>query len=131
MQDLTWNSPTTTGLAIIEICLASVCAALPVFWPVLENSWGMIFVTYEVKITREYGIFIPRTAKKPNPPEITASSNSIELTTISAQPSQSSGPPEWNPYVGDAKTGLGDSETIIESLTERPAGWFKKAAGNN
>ena len=91
----------------------------------------MIFVTYEVKITREYGIFIPRTAKKPKTPDIAASSNSIELTTISAQPSQSSGPPEWNPYVGDAKTGLGDSETIIESLAERPAGWFKKAAGNN
>jgi len=48
--DLSWNSPTPTGLAVLEINLAAVCAASPIFWPVLKETWGRIVVTYEVRV---------------------------------------------------------------------------------
>jgi hypothetical protein len=53
--DLSWNNATPTGLAVIEINLAAVCAALPIFWPVLKEKWGRITVTYEVRVTSEDG----------------------------------------------------------------------------
>jgi hypothetical protein len=119
LWDLSWNSATPTGLATLEINLASICAALPVFWPVIKDGWSRIFVTYEVSVTRESGIFIPR--KKKNKPPPPSASSDVELTTgdppkfdITEQQT------EWDPYVGDSKTGLGDSETIIESPTGRP-----------
>lgn len=40
-------------LAALEVSLATVCASLPVFWPVMKFNWGTIFVTYEVSVTRE------------------------------------------------------------------------------
>ncbi len=140
---------------MIEINLASVCAALPVFWPVIEDTWGRIFVTvtYEFKITREYGIFVPRKRKFRKPP-LTASASDRELTAGVAElgsgnfggghgrgdgqghgGGRGSGDdgrgngsgtewngeqPEWDPYVGDAKTGLGDYETIVQSPAEPP-----------
>jgi hypothetical protein len=121
MWDLTWNSPAPIGLASIEISLATICAALPVFWPVLKISWGKILVTYEVKITREYGIFVPR--KKVVVLPRTASSDR-ELTGGDAPKSPHEG--EWNPYVGDAKSGLGESETVVQSPAERPVARIKK-----
>lgn len=114
MWDLSWNSPTPTGLATIEINLAAVCAALPIFWPVLQERWVRILVTYEVKVTRESGIFTPRS--KTNQPPQTASSER-ELTAGEPEPFQ---PTEWDPYVRDTKTAFGDSETTVESPAERP-----------
>ena len=117
--DLSWTTPTPTGLATIEVNLAAICAPLPVFWPVLDERWCRIFVTYEVRITREYGIFIPRKQRRvqpppPTPPTPQTASSDRALNT--GDPAQ---PPEWNPYVGDAKTGLGESDTVVESLAER------------
>lgn len=38
----------------MEISLATICASLPVFWPVIVKNLGpYIMVTHEVKITRE------------------------------------------------------------------------------
>ncbi|KAK2052525.1 hypothetical protein LY76DRAFT_526497 [Colletotrichum caudatum] len=51
--DVTWYTPLPMTLAILEIDIAAICASLPVFWPVLQNSMGAIFVTREVKITTE------------------------------------------------------------------------------
>lgn len=41
-------------LGMLEINLGSVCASVPVFWPVLTAQIGKIFVTQEVTITRTY-----------------------------------------------------------------------------
>jgi len=122
MNDLTWNSPTPTGLATLEINLASICAALPVFWPVVKDGWARIFVTYEVSVTRESGMYIPRRKRRQQeeaqamPPVRRSGSSDLELTP-SEQPKfdVSEQITEWDPYVGDTKTGLGDSETVIES----------------
>lgn len=132
-MDLSWNSPTPIGLAIVEICLALVCAALPIFWPVIENSWGMIFVTYEVEIKRESGIFIPRKVRRQQQQQQQQeeeqrqrSSSDVELNYCEPRPSGDAGdPPGWDPYVGDAKTGLGESDATVES----PAGGLKHQKG--
>ncbi|KAI1765676.1 hypothetical protein GGR53DRAFT_254977 [Hypoxylon sp. FL1150] len=53
-RDPTWYTPITIILAVLEVDSASVCASMPIFWPVLRNmTWGKIFVTQEVNITRE------------------------------------------------------------------------------
>lgn len=116
MWDLSWNSPTPVGLAVVEICLASICAALPVFWPVIKTGWGKILVTYEVSITREYGIFVPRKKKQQQGLPRSDSSNGELAASDATQPSTEVQPiPEWDPYVGDPRTGMGESETTVES----------------
>ncbi|KAK4160532.1 hypothetical protein QBC43DRAFT_325421 [Cladorrhinum sp. PSN259] len=119
-EDLSWNGPTPTGLAVVEICLASICAALPIFWPVIENSWGIIFVTYQVEVKRESGIFIPRKVNKQQ--RRRSASSNVELTICEPQQQLAGDLPGWDPYVGDAKTGLGESDAIVES----PAGGGSK-----
>ncbi|KAI1391774.1 uncharacterized protein F4822DRAFT_105241 [Hypoxylon trugodes] len=53
-RDPTWYGPISIILAVLEIDAASVCASVPIFWPVISSmNWGKIFVTQEVNITRE------------------------------------------------------------------------------
>ncbi|KAK4442804.1 hypothetical protein QBC34DRAFT_418128 [Podospora aff. communis PSN243] len=123
MSDLTWNAPTPTGLAALEINLASICAALPVFWPVVKDGWSRIFVTYEVSVTRESGMYIPRRKRKQQEQQAQvvvrrSGSSDMELTMTGetkGEMKEETMITEWDPYVGDTKTGLGDSETVIES----------------
>lgn len=124
MSDLTWNSPTPTGLATLEINLASICAALPVFWPVVKDGWSRIFVnvTYEVSVTRESGMYTPRRKQKEEKRGRTSGSSDLELTGtngsgVGDKKEEGFMTTEWDPYVGDRKNGLGDSETVIESHT--------------
>ncbi len=105
--DPTWYSPTTAGLANVEAHLAVACASLPVFWPSLEKTWNKIFVTHEVSITTGYGQF-PSKAK-----DIELQPATFDHDLISASKQM---PDSWEPFVGDETTGLGESETIIESL---------------
>ncbi|MFX9552202.1 hypothetical protein ABTO49_21720, partial [Acinetobacter baumannii] len=82
---------------------------------VLKIGWGKILVTYEVTITREYGVFVPRRKKKIELPRTSASDR--ELTASDSSQSQPEQQPqqqgqqqqlqqdqqlEWDPYVGDA-----------------------------
>jgi len=105
--DPTWYSPTAAGLANLEAHLAVACAALPVFWPSLEKTWNKIFVTYEVSITTGYGRFPSRS----NDVELQSTSSDRNLTCDTPQT-----PEGWEPFVGDETTGLGENETVIESL---------------
>ncbi|KAI2615322.1 hypothetical protein GGR54DRAFT_296453 [Hypoxylon sp. NC1633] len=53
-RDPTWYGPISIILAVLEVDAASICASVPIFWPVLRDmDWGKIFVTQEVNITRE------------------------------------------------------------------------------
>ncbi|KAH8200488.1 hypothetical protein TruAng_005381 [Truncatella angustata] len=52
-RDPTWYGPISILLAALEINAASICASVPIFWPVLSSGWSGIFVTQEVKITHE------------------------------------------------------------------------------
>jgi hypothetical protein len=104
---------TTAGLACLEVHLAAVCAALPVFWPVLTTmAWGHIFVTTAVSVTRESGPFYPR-RRGIESTKLHATSSRRNLTAL-----DESQPQGWDPYVGDEATGLGENETVVEG----PAG---------
>ena len=118
----------------------AVCAALPVFWPVIENTWGMIFVRYEVRVTTETGVFVPRrertrkqleimmqhqeraalerAAMGDNLSEVELAKNNSGVSEESSRTSELRQPdekPGWDPYVGDPKTGMGESDTIVQS----------------
>ncbi|KAK4164794.1 hypothetical protein QBC43DRAFT_317470 [Cladorrhinum sp. PSN259] len=105
--DPSWYAPTLAGLASLEGHLAATCAALPVFWPTLKTTWNRIFVTHEVSVTREEGVFRPKAAQD------------VELQSLSSSRKlaldQSHEPEGWEPFVGDETTGLGENETVIQS----------------
>ena len=108
MWDLSWNSPTPTGLAALEINLASICAALPVFWPVVRDKWAAL-VTYEVIVASAPGVY---TGKRKD--------ESLLRQTESAESDLglvASEPPKFKAAVWDpnALTGMGDTETVVES----------------
>lgn len=110
--DPTWYSPTTAGLANLEIHLAVGCASLPIFWPTIEKTLERIFVTKEVTVTSEIGQFTPK--PKPEDVEMQSIASDKNLTTDAAAM-----PEGWEPFVGDQETGLGESETVIEVLTTK------------
>ncbi|KAI1084421.1 hypothetical protein F5B20DRAFT_524823 [Whalleya microplaca] len=52
--DPTWYGPRSIILAAVEVDLASICASIPTFWPIITHSLGRIFVTQEVHITHQH-----------------------------------------------------------------------------
>ncbi|KAI0534423.1 hypothetical protein GGR58DRAFT_60736 [Xylaria digitata] len=52
--DPTFYAPQSIVLAALEVDLASIVASIPVFWPMLTQNWGDIFVTQEVHVTRHH-----------------------------------------------------------------------------
>jgi hypothetical protein len=114
--DPIWDNPTVMGLASFEMHIATVCAGLPVFWPVLKTTWNRIMVTYEVSVTRGYGVFPSK--KAATDIELQAGQSDRNLV-LDEQPDG------WEPFVGDETTGLGENETVVESLSGRK--WSTKA----
>ena len=54
MLDPTWYGVKSIVLAAIEVDLASICASVPVFWPMLTQSLNKIFVTQEVHVVHQH-----------------------------------------------------------------------------
>ncbi|KAJ3564777.1 hypothetical protein NPX13_g7732 [Xylaria arbuscula] len=54
IADPTFYAPQSIVLAALEVDLASIVASIPVFWPLITHSWGKIFVTQEVHVTRHH-----------------------------------------------------------------------------
>ncbi|KAI1745304.1 hypothetical protein F4680DRAFT_98753 [Xylaria scruposa] len=52
--DPTFYGPQSIVLAALEVDLASIVASIPVFWPILTQSWNAIFVTQEVHVTHHH-----------------------------------------------------------------------------
>ncbi|CAJ2503364.1 Uu.00g107580.m01.CDS01 [Anthostomella pinea] len=52
--DPTWYSPVSILLGMMEVTGASICASVPVFWPVLTARIEEILVTREIQITRAH-----------------------------------------------------------------------------
>lgn len=137
--DPTWDNATTAGLACLEVDLASVCAALPIFWPVLTTAWGRIFVTTEVSVTREVGPLHPRkhsielegglhtTSSHQSSTTTTTTKAMLDRESWSSQGGGVGGPSDgWTPYVGDETTGLGENTTVVEAPRGgKKPGWFK------
>lgn len=53
-MDPTWYGPKSIVLAAIEVNLATVCASVPVFWPMITQGLGKIFVTQEVHVVHQH-----------------------------------------------------------------------------
>lgn len=106
MWDLSWNSPTPTGLAALEINLASICAALPVFWPVVRDKWAAL-VTYEVIVASEPGVY----GRKRNDESLPPKSGESGVQLAPGEPPKFEAA-EWDP---NALTRMGDTETVVES----------------
>ena len=51
--DGTYTGAPAILLACLETNLASICASIPIFWPVLSRRLEMIFVTKEVEVNYE------------------------------------------------------------------------------
>lgn len=51
--DPSWYGCVPAVLSALEVHLATICASLPVFWPVIKENLGRILVTREVDVTRE------------------------------------------------------------------------------
>ena len=49
--DFTFLSPLSIILSALEIDLAICCASMPIFWPVVLETWGRIFVETEVRVS--------------------------------------------------------------------------------
>jgi hypothetical protein len=52
-HDPTWYGPKSLLLMILEVNVASICASVPIFWPVLSPYLGAIFVTHEFSVKHE------------------------------------------------------------------------------
>lgn len=50
--DASWYGTSTCILAVLEVDVASICASIPIFWPILTAKFDAIFVTREVTIER-------------------------------------------------------------------------------
>ncbi len=105
--DPSWFSATPGGLACLEVHMAAVCAALPVFWPVLSTRWE-VFVTTEVSITHEFGRIHPKTNRDVALHQ-TPSRRGLTRDSDEAQSLE-----RWEPFVGDHTTRLGENETVVE-----------------
>jgi hypothetical protein len=52
-HDPTWYGPKSILLMVLEVNVASICASVPIFWPVLRPFLGAIFVTREFSVKHE------------------------------------------------------------------------------
>lgn len=59
--DPSWYACVPAVLATVEVNLATVCASIPIVWPVTQRALSRIWVTREVEITSEPGDY-PLTA---------------------------------------------------------------------
>jgi hypothetical protein len=53
-HDPTWYGPISLLLAALEVNCASICASVPIFWPMISPYFGAIFITQEVTVEHEY-----------------------------------------------------------------------------
>ncbi|KAB5578892.1 hypothetical protein GE09DRAFT_952291 [Coniochaeta sp. 2T2.1] len=52
-HDPTWYGPKSILLMVLEVNVASICASVPIFWPVISPFLGAIFVTHEFSVKHE------------------------------------------------------------------------------
>lgn len=90
--DPSWYGSTSIGLSILEINIATIVAALPVFWPHLRRNIDKIMVTHEVevKISASSGFTQIEGDSKQNPPHWPAEDSKIGSQVIVMKPLKAS-----------------------------------------
>lgn len=51
--DLTWNEPSPFLISLAEVYVASLCASIPFFWPIIAQQINKIMVMYEFNVSSE------------------------------------------------------------------------------
>jgi hypothetical protein len=87
VQDPTWYGPISIILAVLEVDCASICASVPVFWPVLQQQIGKIFVTKEFAVVHEDRYDLETQLSSPRSPHSRADSD-IGLRGLRTQTSK-------------------------------------------
>jgi hypothetical protein len=82
--DPTWFTPIYAILSSLEIELAITCASMPIFWPIIEQSFTAIFVSYDVEIVEQrvdgHGLSYELEHKKSHESRKSSSASTEELT---------------------------------------------------
>lgn len=121
IKDVTWYGAGPVVMACLEVDVASICAALPVFWPVLIRKLDKIHVTHEVTVTHE-----SRRAS--------SEMGDVELRTTTSEqnlmPRRFSRVGEWVPWIGEQLGGLG-SKTVVESNVPHEGSLEKRSKEEN
>jgi hypothetical protein len=52
-EDVTWAEPAVFFLSLAEIFVASMCASVPFFWPIVVQQFTKIMVMYEFNVSSE------------------------------------------------------------------------------
>ncbi|KAK3314111.1 hypothetical protein B0H66DRAFT_483566 [Apodospora peruviana] len=105
-HDPTWYGPKSILLMVLELNVASICASVPIFWPVLRPYLGGIFVTREFTVKTELR----------------------EFENVDSTPNSRAG--KWNtsetelnghykdPYIGDLVNPFGGQGVELQSKVE-------------
>jgi hypothetical protein len=51
--DLTWQEPQPFLISLAEVYVASLCASIPFFWPIIAQQLNKIMVMYEFNVSSE------------------------------------------------------------------------------
>lgn len=51
--DLTWQEPAPFLISLAEVYVASLCASIPFFWPIIAQQINKIMVMYEFNVSSE------------------------------------------------------------------------------
>lgn len=100
--DPTWYGPASLLLGVIEVNLASICACVPIFWPILTASVERIFVTQEIKITRAQRYSLDGDDQIELAQSENGSSHSRSGSIAKLQQSASSSPPDTSKHYLDS-----------------------------
>lgn len=103
--DPSWYGGTSIGLSILEVNIATIVAALPVFWPHLRRNIDRIMVTHEVevKITTSSGFNQIESDPKHTPNHWAAEDSKTGSEVIAMRPLQ---PTNSNGKSGSLGAGL-------------------------
>jgi hypothetical protein len=85
VHDPTWYGPISLLLAALEVNCASICASVPIFWPVISPYFGTIFVTQEVRVEHEYRDMFDEESKGRKDLSRSSRGSQTELTTMESR----------------------------------------------
>ena len=107
-RDPTWYGPKSILLIVLEVNIASICASVPIFWPVLAPFLGNIFVTREFSVKTET---VGWDGDGPKRADSNSGSSSGGRTDLEAN--------YKDPYVRDLVDPFagGQASTVVESYT--------------
>ncbi|KAI0130455.1 hypothetical protein BJ170DRAFT_315599 [Xylariales sp. AK1849] len=134
--DPTWYGPISILLANLEVDLATICASVPVFWPVLTSKLDKILVTQEIKIEREHRFSaiddeyeLQRNGDGEYPSEVLHSRTTSESSLHRAQSRPGKDGHYKDKYIMAQVNPLSSVGTVESEITSQPTGRKQSRTG--